>query len=186
MTNPTWEIVAATGHRPKDLDSRQRRWVRATMPGVIARLRDDHGMRTAVSGMALFADMLFAAEAKKAGLFLWAHIPFPQQPAPWSLEDQAEWARLRALADDEVVYGDHFHLDFYGDRNIGMLDVSQALVAVHLPSKRTGGTWRTMRDARRREMPVVHLDPERELVIWPDPPRSRELGTQLDLFGGQP
>lgn len=184
MTNPTWEIVAATGHRPKDLNPQQQAWVRATMPGVIARLRDDYGTRTAVSGMALFTDLLWADEAKRAGLFLWAHIPFPQQPEPWSPQDQAEWARLRALADDEIIYGDRFDLDLYGERNIGMLDVSAALVAVHKPSKKNGGTWGCLKEARKRDMPVVHLDPEARVVIWPDPPRWRDR--QLSLFGEQP
>lgn len=155
---------------------------------VAVRLRDEHGTEIGVSGMALGADMWWADEVLVAGLRLWAHIPFPQQPDVWTdRRDVAEWDRLRALAWTETVYGDHYDVDLLGQRNNGMLYVADCVdgvvVAVHKPSKKHGGTAGALRESRRRKLPIIHINPEAQSITWPPPrPVTAEQAGQLTLF----
>lgn len=169
---PTWHIAAATGHRPQHLSLPERRWSARAIRFAVARLRDFHGTEIAVSGMALGTDMCFGEAALEVDLRLWAHIPFPQQPDVWrDPRDVARWQRLREAATWETVYGDHYDVDLLGERNNGMLYVTDCVdgvvVALHKPSRRSGGTAGALREARKRGLPIIHINPEAETVTWP-------------------
>lgn len=73
----TWPIVMVTGHRPQHLSPGVRPWVRAELERLALKLRDEHGTATGISGMAVGADLWWADAVVKAGLRLWAHVPFP-------------------------------------------------------------------------------------------------------------
>lgn len=157
----TWEIVALTGHRPQHLSSPCRRWVRDNLAQCAAWLAANRGTRVAISGFALGSDLWWADAAVRAGLELWAYIPYPQQPDNWSSGDRAEWQRLRALAnpDRERLFGDRYSKQALHARNDGMLDDAGALVAVWDSRKHDGGTYSAVVKAARRGMVGIHLDP---------------------------
>lgn len=160
----TWGTVSLTGHRPQHLTRDERAWVLGELPRVTVKLRDEYGMTTGVSGFALGSDQDWAAELVDASVDLWAHIPFPQQPDPWKAADQAEWRRLLALAVKVTYYGEHYSARLLHARNDGMLHVSNAVVAVWKASKADGGTASAVKKARKRRLPIIHLNPERRTV----------------------
>lgn len=173
---PTWDTVSATGHRPQHLTTDERLWVRGELARITVKLRDHHGMTTGVSGMALGTDLWWAGELVTAEVDLWAHVPFPQQPDPWKPTDRAEWRRLLSLAKPVTTYGDAYDVKLLHARNDGMLDVSAAVVAVLKGSKTSGGTASAVRKARRRRLPLVHLDPERRTITLSDPTSPAPAG----------
>lgn len=192
MTAPVWSTVMVTGHRPQDIPEDAHGWVRDKLYRGAVWLRDQRGMTTGITGMALGSDLWWADALHRAGVPFAAHIPFPQQPDPWrrrNPEAVAEWQRLRALADRdrEVVYGDLAGLAEHArkrvavkllhQRNDGMLTgrvhgrqvcaPSDAVVGVWRPDKRDGGTYSALVKAHRAGLPVVHINPLARTVAVP-------------------
>lgn len=171
-----WPVVALTGHRPQHLSAPARDWVRTNLLSCATWLREQRNTTIAVSGFALGADLWWAAAAVRAGLELWAYLPYPQQAQHWPVADRAEWARLRGLANParERVFGDRYSVQALHARNDGMLDDGDALVSVWDPGKTDGGTYSATRKASQRGMAGIHLDPARqkvrfELPDWRNP-----------------
>ncbi len=154
-----WPTVMVTGHRPQHLHPDARPWVRSELRRLAVKLRDEHGTVEGVSGTALGADLWWADAVVKAGLKLWAHAPFPQQPDKWPAEDRAEWERLCRLADRLKTYGGYFDVRTLHARNDGMIKVSSVAIAVHDPSKTTGGTASAVRKLLDLGRPIIHVDP---------------------------
>jgi len=154
-----WPTVMVTGHRPQHLSPDVRPWVRAELQRLALKLRDAHGMTTGVSGMAIGADLWWADAVVRAGVPLWAHVPFPQQPERWPAKDRAEWQRLLGLAVKTTTYGPDFDVKLLHARNDGMLQAADLAVAVHLPAKRLGGTASAVRKATALGLPIIHVNP---------------------------
>ncbi|MFG1846740.1 hypothetical protein [Micromonospora carbonacea] len=180
MTASVWPSVMVTGHRPQHLAAGTEDWVRGELDRLAVKLRDHHGLTTGITGMALGADMWWAQSLHLAEVPYAAHIPFPQQPDPWRRSNPqavAEWERLRAHADREVVYGDLAGLAEHArkrvvvrllhKRNDGLLAASNAVVAVWCPSKLDGGTYSALTKAHRAGLPVIHINPEARTVTLP-------------------
>lgn len=159
-----WPAVSATGHRPQHLAPAAREWVRGEMGRIAAKLRDHHGMTVGISGMALGADMWWAACLVDAGVDLWAHVPFPQQADPWRPADRDEWNRLLRVAKKLTTYGGYYDVKTLHARNDGMLKASAAVVAVHDPAKTSGGTASAVRKATAAGLPIIHVDPAARTV----------------------
>lgn len=194
MTAPLWPQVMVTGLRPQDIPEDAHGWVRGELARVAAKLRDEHSMTTGITGMALGSDLWWADALHRAGVPFAAHIPFPQQPGPWTRhapEAVAEWQRLRNLAASEVVYGDLAGLAEHArkrvvvrllhERNDGMLRAADAVVGVWRPGKRDGGTYSALVKAHRAGLPVVHINPLGRTVTVPSAARLGAL-----LYPGQP
>lgn len=166
-----WRTVAATGHRPQHMTPDERAWVRAELPRVVVKLRDEYGMTVGVSGMAIGTDLWWAAALVDAGVDLWAHIPFPQQPDKWQPADRDEWERLRRKAWKQTTYGGYYDVKTLHARNDGVLRAAKesdgAVVAVHKPSKSDGGTVSAVQKAHSLRLPIVHLNPEARTTSWP-------------------
>jgi hypothetical protein len=154
-----WPTVSATGHRPQHLDLGVHGWVRDELARLAGKLRTEHGLTLGISGMAIGTDLWWADALCRAGVPFEAHVPFPQQPKPWDGPDQAEWHRLVGLAARTVTYGADFDVKLLHARNDGMLRASSAVVAVHLPAKRTGGTASAVRKAAAMRLPIIHINP---------------------------
>ncbi|MFG1872057.1 hypothetical protein [Micromonospora arborensis] len=172
-----WPVVCATGHRPQHLTPDARDWSARELTRVAAKLRDEHGTRIGISGMALGVDTWWAHAVLAAGLQLWAYVPFPEQHKRWKPEDQAEWHRLLTLASRVRYFGQRYDVRLLHARNDGMLLDAQAVTAVWLPGKKDGGTYSAVNKARRLRHPVIHLDPQRKRTSLPTPNRLRELIT---------
>lgn len=163
----TYPSVALTGHRRQSLTPDQRTWVADTLrdvvaPGFAAR----YGTTEAISGMALGADTWWAQAALDAGLDLAAYLPSPDQANRWQSGDREVWASLRSRASREVVLGPTYSVRLLHARNDAMLRDADALIAVWLPDKTTGGTYGALRKAQRTGLPVLHVDPAAQQLRW--------------------
>lgn len=148
-----------TGHRPQHLRPDARDWVRAELERLALKLRDECGTTTGVSGMALGADLWWADTVVRAGLRLEAHVPFPQQADKWGEGDRAEWSRLCRVAWRLKTYGGYYDVKMLHVRNDGMIQASDAAIAVWDPANTTGGTASTVRKLTALRRPIVHLNP---------------------------
>ena len=104
------------------------------------------------SGDCINADALFHGIAKEFGWYTIGHIP-----------------RVEALR-AYCVYDEEREPTNYQERNRQIVHASQAMIAVPntMREKPNGGTWFTIRYARRLNKPL--------LIIWPDGTKTREGG----------
>lgn len=158
LERPVWPRVAVTGHRPQNLTLDQQAWTKHELQRVAAKLRDEHGCKVAISGMALGADTWWAQAALEVGLELYAYIPFEAQAERWKEQDREVWRELRARATRERVFGGHYAVRFLHERNQGMVLDADVVVAVFDPMIRSGGTFATMGFAERHGKPIVACD----------------------------
>ncbi|MEU0078594.1 hypothetical protein ABZY58_11910 [Micromonospora tulbaghiae] len=185
---------------PKD----KHEWVRTQLDRIAEKLRDEHAMELAYSGMALGPDQWWCRSTHRAGVPYIAHIPYPQQLDRWNQSAQADWVTLVGMAAGEQVYGDladaadsdrrRLATALLHKRNDGMLagvpakglPPSDAVVAVWIPSKRDGGTYSAVQKAWRRRLPVILLNPDGETVTVPSRDRLGELlgKTNQPALGG--
>lgn len=178
-----WPVVAATGHRQRNLPPGSEAWVREKLAAGAVWLRDERGCRTAISGLALGVDTWWARAVLDAGLELWAYVPFPQQPDPWPRAAKAEWRRLLNRAAKVEHLGDLDGLPpgrrkamataLLHARNGQMLDDADAVIAVLDPAKTGGGTVSAVRSARALGLPIVHLNPRARTVNVVEPGTGR-------------
>lgn len=172
--------VALTGHRVLPA----KKHVCDELERVAARLRDEHGTTTAISGFALGADMLWSKTALAAGLELHAYIPFEEQGARWPASDQKTWAQLRAAASHEVVVGQldgqrSTYVRLLHGRNDAMIRACDLLIAVlDLSSdSRKGGSWEAVKKEHRwngKSRPLILID-----ASGSEPTRMLRPGYQL-------
>lgn len=169
-----WPDAACTAHR----DQPNPDWVAAELTRTAAKLRAEHGTRTAHCGMARGGDLAWAAAALTAGLRLHAHVPYPQQPDRWPQPARARWRSLvESAAAGTTVYGDldaaaadrrsREAVRLLHARNDGMLARAAVVVAVWVPSRPRGGTWSAVRKAAKLGLPIIWIDPEAQRTCVP-------------------
>ncbi|UVG33960.1 DprA-like DNA processing chain A [Microbacterium phage Wheelie] len=163
--------VALTGHRPQSLSPSARDWVPLELERLAVKLRDQHGMRVGISGMALGADIWWAQATVFAWLDLWAFIPFPQQAERWQPADVALWNEMRSRAAAEVVIAPEYSVQALFARNEAMLNDADLVIAVWNPWSTGGGTTATVKSAVNRGLPIIHLDPDRQTTTLLAPGR---------------
>lgn len=151
--------VSVTGHRPQGIPTQSHEWVKLELERLAIKLRDDHGTRVGISGMALGADIWWAQSVKYAWLDLWAFIPFPQQPERWQPADGALWNEMRSRAAAEVIIAPEYSTQALFTRNEAMLNDSDLVIAVFDPSTQKGGTFATVQSAVQRMLPIIHVNP---------------------------
>lgn len=175
----TWARVCATAHR--EIPAGDQAWLRFELDRGCAWLAQ-HGTRVAVTGMARGGDLMWADAAHRAGLEVWAFIPFPEQTSRWNKPDITEWWRILELATVRHVVGDlpdgvpaarrsaAINSLIFG-RNRAMLDATTACFAIW-DGRRTGGTYGALLDAARRDRPGVHLNPAAHTITFALPGRA--------------
>lgn len=125
---------------------------------VAVKLRDEHGMRTGISGGAMGCDLWWADAVLDAGTELWLYRPFPQQPDRWDREWREHHARVLAQAGRVVTLGTVPSARLLHARNAAMVCDCDALVAVLDPEVPASGTSSTVAKAAGR-VPVIRIDP---------------------------
>ena len=167
----TFTRVAVTGHRPSAFTPAQTTWLTATLPRVLDRLRTHHATTTAITGLAVGADTLFADAALTTGLDLWTYVPFPGQPNRWPPADQHRWHTLRAAAFRDVTLNpDPYTPQKVHARNDYLIRDADLIIAIHHPHRTTGGTATAIRKARAAGRPLLHVNPTSRAITrhnWP-------------------
>lgn len=153
-----WPRVAVTGHRPQHLTDDQATWARGELDRLAVKVRDAHGTQVGISGCALGADTWWARSTVRAGLRLWAYVPFLDQPAKWPRDDQAAWRHLLGVADRTLVLGAGYDVRLLHARNQFMVRDADMVIAVWDPGKTTGGTAAAVKEARATGTPLVIVD----------------------------
>ncbi len=152
--------VMVTGHRPQHLTEGETVFAQTELLRLARKLRDGHGMDTAISGMALGADTWWAESAIATAVALAAYIPFESQPDRWSAKDRAQWQWLRAKAAEEKIIAPGYSVGALHARNDAMIRDSDLAIAVWKPSKTSGGTASAVKklQAKGRDIVIVDLD----------------------------
>jgi hypothetical protein len=172
-----WQFVCGTGHRTLSEDADEA-WAREKLFRCAEWLRDQRGTLVVLSGMARGFDLWWADTiAQTAGLELWACIPFEEQTAPWSTAERREWERLMGLAQHTNPFPvrklptgltgrqrSAVVNKWLFERNIDMLDISDAVATLWEPGRLDGGTAGVLQVAAKRRMPGVHIDPRGQRV----------------------
>jgi len=153
-----WTRVAVTGHRPQFLTPDQQTWARSELDRLAVKARDHHGTKVAISGAALGADTWWARSAVRAGLDLWAYVPFLAQPSKWPDEDRRVWGQLISAATRTLVLAAAYNVALLHSRNDFMLRDADMVIAVWDPTKTTGGTASAVVKARAAGKTLVIVD----------------------------
>jgi uncharacterized phage-like protein YoqJ len=175
-----WPTVMVTGHRPKHFTPTQQSWVREELVRLAVKLRDERGMTTGISGMAIGSDLWWADSVVKAGVRLEAHIPFTGQADSWPKDQHREYVRLLGLAADTVTYESAFTMQSFHQRNYGMIHSSSQVVGIWRRGA-TGGTLSTLKYALSLGYRPVWVNPDERVVEWPTVDAWREIVVRRPL-----
>lgn len=168
-----WPRASLTGHRPTDFSPEEHFWVEGVLRDSVAALRDRHGTRVALSGMALGADTWWAQAALAGELSLWAYVPFEAQHEAWDDQQREEWRTLRARAQREVVLGQEYDVRLFHGRNDLLLRDADVILAVLRQGKVSGGTASTVKKARAMGRTLILIDPATRSVTLEQGERYR-------------
>lgn len=134
--------IALTGHRPNKLGGYNLNTpyyfnMHNELLEVIVNLIPLYDVVWVHSGMALGADTVWACAARTAmkqfpgRVKLHAEIPVMTQPDAWfKQEDKDRWRDLVDLADEKTVYAQTYSPKAMQDRNIGMINHADNLLAI--------------------------------------------------------
>ncbi len=158
--------------------------------------RDAEPALAVVSGLAEGADRIVANQGLEAGYQLWAVLPFEAtryakdfdgrwQGPIWSRPGaRADFERLRRRASVTVVMdGKPDQFDAYEPLGHSVLNHADLLITIWdgKSGRGAGGTASLLMAARRREIPIVRIDPGAPASAWlediRDPDHGAEKGT---------
>ena len=140
--------IALTGHRPKafkavrgnvyDLSDPTYQKLYKELHDYAVEKLDEHGSITCISGMALGADTIWAMVATNLKqeygndrVHFEAHSPLATHAEKWTKESQNQYQYLLNHSDKVVYYGATYSPKLMMDRNIGMIDQCDELLAVY-------------------------------------------------------
>ena len=161
--------IALTGHRPDKLDGYGLdtpfyHRLHDYLVSIIVDHLDRYDVVWVHSGMALGADTVWAFAAHSAArtypdrVKLHAEIPVMSQPDIWRNPlDRKYWRYLVNFAADKTVYADKYAPRVMQDRNIGMIDHADLLLAVW--DGTPGGTGNAVHYAQRIGENTQYIDP---------------------------
>lgn len=165
--NGKFETVSFTGHRPQTVAGKEQ-WIMAALHVVTLRLIQQ-GTKKFISGGALGVDQ-WAAEVVLSHRDKFPYIqlviarPFPSQDTMWTNDQKIAYANLCGQATNVIDICPEPCAPYkYHIRDRWMVDKCDLLVAVWngLPK---GGTASTVRFAQKVRKPILHIDPDREIL----------------------
>lgn len=111
--------------------------------------------------MALGFDMLAAEEVLKLkeelpGILLVATVPYREQNERWGANQKKRYLEILEKVDDVIVLSEHYYNGCFLKRNDFMLNHVAALLA-YFDGKPTGGTFYTVRNAKRLSLQICNL-----------------------------
>lgn len=163
--------IALTGHRPNKLGGYNLRKpdyqiLRQKLAEEIINKSMIYSHIICHSGMALGADTIWALAINDVRSILDNHqiefiadIPCPEQTRLWRQNDQQLWKLLVDSADKKIIYADHYSPKAMMQRNIGMINDCDLLIAVYNGDK-TGGTAQSVKYARSKNKKIKIINPK--------------------------
>lgn len=150
--------IAVTGPRPENMAGVPAAYVRSHVRDTLEVMLEDHdGLVHAYSGMARGIDTIFAQQAVRMGVPLYAMVPFSGFDAQWGPFDRQVLNDLLEQAREVCVVCDEGSKAAYQARNIAMVDKSDLLLAYNVPGQ-AGGTANCMAYARTVIKPMRSID----------------------------
>lgn len=163
--------IALTGHRPGklagyDLGNPFYGNLRRHLMSTIEVALKEHHHLTLHSGMALGADTVWSEAVVNVRamnpdrITFVAEVPVMTQSDRWvATTDKQRWARHIKIADTVNVYAERYTPRCLWDRNEGMIDAADRLIAIW-DGHPGGGTAGAVTYARRKGVPVQVLSPD--------------------------
>lgn len=152
-------ILAATGHRPKDLPCKYDEghpWLVPVLRNLRAYLLKSEP-NVVISGMALGWDTWVAEEALILGIKLWCYIPFKEQSALWGNIAKKRYNSILNKADRVELTSEVFTKEAYLKRNKMMVDDADRIIALWNPARTQGGTFHAINYATRKQKHVKNF-----------------------------
>lgn len=150
--------IGVTGPRPENLAGVPPAYIRSNVRDTLEVMLEDHdGLVHAYSGMARGVDTIFAQQAVRMGIPLFAVVPFAGFDSQWSQFDRQILNDLLEQAREVKVVCDEGSRAAYQARNIWMVDNCDLLLAYHIPGQ-AGGTANCMQYARSAIKPMRSID----------------------------
>lgn len=189
-------IAAGTGHRLAGIQAHDITWTRRQVDMGAVWLAEG-GYKVGITGMASGFDLWWGLAVLNAGMELWAAIPFEEQRAGLSPEEQKTWDLLRDRARHEVVLGDvrgntedarrRRRNQLLAARNQIMVLRTDFLVCCWTQGRtRHCGTYQAIGMAHRRKPPLlggVHIDPTNRSIDMHLPALVAEPGRRQRVAG---
>lgn len=158
--------IGITGHQRLP-DDHAWQWVAEALRSHLEKARRPF---VGVTSLAIGADQLFARLVLELGGAIYAFADIERSFAP---EDVARYRRLVQGTSVEVLNVPGTDEDAYLAAGQRVVDLSDTLLAVWdgMPAKGKGGTADIVTYAKRRAVPIVHINPRLSVVtsIKPDP-----------------
>lgn len=164
-----------TGHRTINLTK-----VKPQFTEMIREAYVNEGVDHFITGMAIGSDLLAAKILTEMGFPWTAALPCPpeQQCALWHSWEQKQYWRMLNSAPNVVLVSPEYSKECFHLRNLWMAKESELCLAVYnnLPK---GGTANTIRLCKKREIPVIALNPNSLKVTRS--PIQIQLSLKLDI-----
>lgn len=153
--SPRSKTCCFTGHRPEKLTVPEED-VRVGLREEILRAIDE-GYTIFITGMARGVDLIAAEvvldqKVIHPELMLFCAIPYLDMEKVWGLPWRVRYERVRAAADESLLFADHYIPFSYHKRNRWMVDHASLVIAVYM--QEDGGTQSTMSYARRQGVKI--------------------------------
>lgn len=162
--------ISLTGHRPNvfggyDLTTPIWNNLRQQLENILEEQIKLHGHVTAHSGMALGADTVWSQAILNVRhrfpqqLQFIAEIPCITQASRWIGDSPAVWANHVQRSDGQVIYSKTYTPRCMLDRNIGMINSSNLVIAVWNGQKH-GGTAHAVKHAQSQNKMIFQIHPD--------------------------
>lgn len=152
-------IVAVTGHRPDKIGGYEDNPTSTSVRSWLFRMVDQIRPTSAICGMALGVDQLFADVCIELKIPFVAAVPFVGQHMSWPQQSQDRYIALLAQAVDIQLISEEYTQWCMQKRNEWMVDSCDLLLAVWDGSP--GGTGNCVRYAKKHKWAkdIVIVDP---------------------------
>lgn len=156
-------IIAGTGHRPKYCPCKYKDnhpWLinlKKRLSNYLIEIRDHHDDDIIRAGGAIGWDTWLAQVALELDFTLHLFLPFPDQGKNWPSSSRNEYERIKSEAHMINFTADEYYPDVFLDRDVQMITGSDTVVSLLNPEVDSGGTYYTVQEAKKLEIPVTNF-----------------------------
>jgi len=150
--------LSVTGPRPHKMEDVPPAFIRSHMRDILEVYLEEHdGLVHAYSGMQRGVDTIFATQALRMGIPLYAAVPFEGFDSQWSDFDRRQLRELLDQAAEVQTVCEAGSVEAYQRRNEFLVDRTDVLLAYYVPNQE-GGTANCMAYAETRSTIVRATD----------------------------